>query len=179
MKKISVVFALFIMAGFTGGASASILSWDVLPSDAVTTLDNQETISASYGFGLNEGVFSHNYVFSGEGDTHAETWVSGLLNENINFSNLFIDGNAMTFDVANQRWFGSSDLSFAHLLHIEGNVSGIGQQYLVMVGNPNSDDSPPVGAVPVPAAIWLFGSALMGLMGVTSRITGSKALTAA
>lgn len=67
MKKISVVFALFIMAAFTGGASASILSRDVLPSDAVTTLDKQETISGSYGFGINEGVFSHNYVISGGG----------------------------------------------------------------------------------------------------------------
>jgi hypothetical protein len=173
MKKIHVVFALFMMAGFTGGASASALSWDVLPADAVVTLDNQDAISSSYGFGLNEGEFSHNFVFSGEGDTQAETWVSGLLNENINFSNLFIDGNAMTFDNVHQRWFGSSDLSFAHLLHIEGNVSGIGQQYLVLVANPGT--IPPITAVPVPAAIWLFGSALMGLMGSTARKTGSKA----
>jgi hypothetical protein len=37
---------------------------------------------------------------------------------------------------------------------------------------------PPISAVPVPAAIWLFGSALMGLVGLISSNRGSKALTA-
>jgi hypothetical protein len=169
MKKISVVIALLtMMMGFAGGASAAIFNWDVLPSDAVATLDNQGTISASYGFGLNQGVFSHNYVFSDGGNSHANVWVTGLLNESLNFANLFIDGNALAFDNINQRWFGTTDVSFAHLLHIAGNVSGIGQQYLVKITE-----------APIPAAIWLFGSALMGLMGVTSRKTGSKALAAA
>jgi hypothetical protein len=36
-------------------------------------------------------------------------------------------------------------------------------------GNPGTWSAQPVGAVPVPAAIWLFGTALIGLVGFGKR----------
>jgi len=41
-----------------------------------------------------------------------------------------------------------------YVLHLEGSITG---------------DLPPVAAIPVPAAVWLFGSGLLGLVGVSRR----------
>ena len=170
MKKISVFLAVIMIVGFTGVASAASLAWDTatMPVGSTVTLDNSPTISASFDFGLNKGTFSHDYTFSSFGSSmpgHVSGFVLGLLNEHLGFTNLSIDGNAMTWDATNQRWFGLSDILLSHVLHVEGNVNLKGQAYLVTVSE-----------APIPAAIWLFGSALAGLMGISTRKTRAKAL---
>lgn len=170
MKKISVVLILLAMIGFANVATAATFNWDSLPPDTDVSLDHQSTVSASYGFGLNKGTFSHDYAFSSSGSSlpgQIHGLVIGLLNVHLGFNNLSIDGNAMTWDASNQRWFGLSDILLNHVLHVEGNVNAIGQGYLVTVSE-----------APIPAAIWLFGSALAGLMGFSTRKTRAKVLAA-
>jgi hypothetical protein len=172
MKKITAFLAVLMIMGFTGVASAASLAWDTatMPVGSTVTLDNSPTISASFGFGLNKGTFSHDYTFSSIGSSlpgQITGLVIGLLNDHLGFTNLSIDGNPMTWDAANQRWFGLGDILLNHVLHVEGNVTAIGQGYLVTVSE-----------APIPAAIWLFGSALAGLMGFSTRKTRAKALAA-
>jgi len=156
MKKISVVFALLLMMGFAGGATASSFNWDSLPPGAVVHRDHLSTITASYDLSV-AGPFSHDYRFSDGGASHTG-FVIGLSNENIQVANLSLDGNAMAWDMANQRWPDFRDVSFLHLLHIEGNVVGISEQHLVRISE-----------MPIPAAIWLFGSALVSLLCISTH----------
>jgi hypothetical protein len=84
------------------------------------------------------------------------------------------DGHVMNHYRDNNSWLGNSGHTFDHSF-LEGDNYSWGSAH----GHGDRCETiPPVGAVPVPAAIWLFGSALMGLMGITSRKTGSKAQTA-
>jgi len=97
----------------------------------------------------------------GSGDSHD--------NKNSHFG-----GHAMNHYWGNTSWFGNSEHAFDHGFlegknHSWGSVHGHGDR---------CETIPPVAAVPVPAAIWLFGSALMGLVGLLSRNRGSKALVA-
>lgn len=163
MKKISVVFALLLMMGFAELAASATLTWDAMPAATHVTLDNNQTISATYGFGLFKGAFSHAYNFSSANPSHVVVYAIELLNENISISSISLDGIMMTFDTLNQRWQGLSTLSTTHSLQLTGNVDKIGQQYLVSA----------VSAVPIPAAIWLFGSAFAGLIGFSTRKKGS------
>jgi len=168
MKKISVVFALLMMMGFTQVAASATLTWGAMPGASHVTLDNNQTISAAYGFGVFKGGFSHAYNFSSVNPSHVMAYAIELLNENISITSISLDGIMMTFDKLNQRWQGMGTLSTTHSLQLTGTVSAIGQQYLVSA----------VSAVPIPAALWLFGSAFAGLVGLSTRKVASKAITA-
>lgn len=157
MKKISVVFALLMMMGFAGVASSATLTWGAMPGSAKITLDNNQTISATYGFGLLKGAFSHGYNFSSVNPSHAVAYVIELLNESISISSISMDSMMVAFDAFNQRWQGLSTLSTTHSLQLTGIVGKVGQQYLVTA----------VSEVPIPAVIWLFVSALAGLIGIS------------
>jgi len=83
MKKISVVFALLMMMGFTQVATSATLTWGAMPGASHVTLDNNQTISAAYGFGVFKGGFSHAYNFSSVNPSHVVAYAIELLNENI------------------------------------------------------------------------------------------------
>lgn len=167
MKKISVVFALLMMLGFAGASSAATLSWTSLQAGASNTLDNDTTITAQYGFGSYTGGFSHDYSLSAAPASPVLAFAIELLNENINIANITLDGVAMAWDNVQKRWFGTSLSAGAHTIHLDGSVTAKGQQYQLNVSS-----------VPVPAAIWLFGSAIAGLIGFSRRKAGLNALTA-
>lgn len=174
MKKISIVFALLMVMGFTGVSSAATLTWGLTPTtntaigQSVTeTLDNNATISADYGFGLFTGGFSHLYNFTADTATPVIANLIELFNENIIISGITLDNVAMTFDSLTQRWTGLGTSGVSHVISLSGTVLAVGQQYLVSVSS-----------VPVPAAIWLFGSAIGGLVSISRRKIALKALNA-
>ena len=166
MNKISVVFALLMMLGFTGASSAAaILNWTSLPTapsgqTVSNTADFDTDISASYGFGKGaaSGTFSHDYSFASNPASSVITYAIELLNENILINSITLDSVALNWDSLNKRWFGISASAASHTIHLDGSFSKKSQQYQLNVSS-----------VPVPAAIWLFGSALAGLVGVSRR----------
>jgi hypothetical protein len=168
MKKISVVFALLLMMGFASGVTAASLNWDSVPAGALTTSPNTR-ISAAYEFGNFTGAFTHTWNYSSLGTIpfHSVAHLIELFDEHIFISSIILDGNAMEWDDPNSRWFGSSAVSLNHILQLSGTVNAQGQGYLLSAAE-----------APIPAAIWLFGSALAGLLGISTRKTGTKALTA-
>jgi hypothetical protein len=160
MKKI--MFALVLLMGvvFTQTASAATLNWSSLQAGATNTYDNDSVISAQYGFGAYTGAFSHNYSLTANPSVGVLAFVIELLNENILINHVTLDNVPMTWDVSESRWVGQSLSNASHSIHIDGIISKKAQQYQLNVS-----------AVPVPAAIWLFGSGIAGLVGFSRRKT--------
>jgi hypothetical protein len=155
-----------LLIGFADGASASTWSWDVIPPDPgnqfVTTLNGQDTIPASFGFGSYVGAFSHSWGFNSVPPDGLNMYVNELLSEKVLISRIAVDNLPMHWeDTVNQRWFGITSLAEAHhTLTLAGSITAIGQRYLIT----GIDKDILVANTPIPAAIWLFGSALAGLM---------------
>ncbi len=60
---------------------------------------------------------------------------------------------------------GADDLTFTWTQSNDNN----GFDEWVLAGTGAFDPGDPIGPVPIPAAVWLFGSALMGLVGIRRR----------
>jgi hypothetical protein len=168
MKKILFSLMLLMTLMSAQAVSAATLKWTSLASGAVNTNDNASTITASYGFGTSSGSFTHDYNFSATPASNVTGLVIELLHENFTISSITLDNIAMTFNSALQRWVGTGKFVTNHALHIAGSTSTSAQQYLLNIST-NDATSP----VPVPAAIWLFGSALIGLTGLLRRKTAA------
>lgn len=150
MKIISVFFALMMM-GFGSSATASRLTSDTEQVGSHLSDVDSYTVTAFIGSGhshVNE-MFSHSHNFR-------------------------FDDPVMNHNRADYGWPGNSGHAFDHsFLEGENHSWGSAHEH-----GDRCDNIPPVAAVPVPAAIWLFGSALMGMVGLISRNRGSKALAA-
>jgi hypothetical protein len=172
MKKMRTVLALLMLAGFSQAALSATLTWGNKPVGSTVTLDQGSVISASFGFGpsLVGDIFSHSYSFKSTSIATVLLRMIELPHENIDVTKITYDGIAMTFDSFNQRWFGNGANSLEHTIQIMGSVDRAGTAYLL-----TADSS--VSNVPVPAAIWLFGSAFAGLIGVSKRKMGAKTQT--
>ena len=119
----------------------------------------------------------------------AELWVSSLDSSEVgtlfwgNSSGIdsLLAGNMFSYDTSNFTGVEGDILSLAvaagfnntaqYVLFTPGTTAlatGPDNDYLVWKGI--TDDSiPPSGVVPVPAAVWLFGSGLLGLVGIARR----------
>ena len=174
MKKMSVFLAVLMMVGFTGTVSAASLAWSTpLPVGSTVTLDDGgPTISASFGFGasLVGAPFSHVYNFTSSSAGSILAIMNELPHENIDVFNITFDGVAMGFDAANQRWFGLGANTQEHTIMLNGVTDLAGSAYQLTALS--------VSNAPIPAAIWLFGSAFAGLIGVANGKKGKKILTA-
>lgn len=166
MKKMYVVLA-FLMMGFVGGASASTLTWDTTQAGSFISHNNAPVISVQFGFGasLVGDLFNHSYAFSSTDALQVLVRMNELPHENVLVTGITYDNIAMDYDIANQRWFGFGVAGLSHIINIIGSVDREGSLYQITADS-NADVPPPI---PVPAAVWLFGSAIAGLMGVTRR----------
>lgn len=164
MKKMSIVLALLMLTGFTQAVFSATLTWGATPVGTTVTLDKGSVISASFGFGpsLIGDIFSHSYSFKSSSLASVLVRMIELPQENVDITKITYDGIAMSFDTVNQRWFGSGLNILDHSIQIMGSVDRAGSAYLLTAENSISN-------VPVPAAIWLFGSAFAGLIGVSKR----------
>lgn len=168
------------MMGYSGVASAaSVWNWDLVPDSpedqTTTTLNGDEAISANYGFGVFAGGFSHKWSFSSGLDEQMDFYMNELRDENILIATITIDNVDMLFDTLKRRWFGvTTSTDNHHIFHVVGLSTRRGQAYQLQ----GIEVQQTVVTTPIPAAIWLFGSALAGLMGVSTHRKGFKALTA-
>ena len=177
---------------FTGNANASWVQ--VSPSNLVITTTsgkNSTTSTISYSPAPANQIYFYNGNPGGQSLTNAKTWISTEFNvasaalteatacavSNGAFS--CDNGSTMTgasaksgtlnstnaFDYLAVH-FGGGDLLFHWLspiktFSISGLPNGLSNVYAFI--------DPPVSAVPLPAAAWLFGSALLGFTMLSSR----------
>ena len=158
MKKILVVIS-FVMAVFSFQANAANIALGTIS----LSKDFSNTVS---------GAFSDTYTFNtslpstvGVSATNVAVKFSGnIFGEISNFAGT-LNGVALEFSTAT---VGNAIAKF-----LVGNVSGATDYTLVLSGNAGNGasygGSIAVAPVPVPAAVWLFGSALMGMLGVSRR----------
>ncbi len=79
----------------------------------------------------------------------------------------WIAGQTVVYDIT------STDLITAQSFNVLAEIGGGNGPFIsaahVLSTGPLGEDSDWIGAVPVPAAVWLFGSGLLGLVGVARR----------
>ncbi|MCX7088101.1 MAG: hypothetical protein NTV00_08635 [Methylococcales bacterium] len=169
MKKIvkSIVLGLCMAAPMVSGA-------------APVTNTNLGTVVAGTPFGqthtVADGVFSDGYDFSVIPNSNvAAALITVKLSGAgyINFTSGLLDGAvplSVVVDNVNPLFgsvtatFGALTSGVAHRLVLGGNAVDGTASY-----NGNWQVVAPVTATPIPGAVWLFGSALVGLMGVSGR----------
>jgi len=177
MKKISVVFALVMSACFAGAAVSATMSFNPgqTPLGSNITDNSGSTISAQFGFGDDLGLnFAHDYNFTSSDATSIFfAQVNQLPADGINFTSILFDSVGMSFNSLTNIWSGNGTSTLTHNIQLMGSSILEGSQYSLTA---NASEGAP-NPVPIPAAIWLFGSALAGLMGVTKRKPIGKVLT--
>lgn len=180
MKKIfiSLALALFILPLTAGAASVTIVNSSTSGGGFVT--DGNGTTSATANHNNITGAFTD--VWNVEIDPTSSIFSLGTSNffsdfhlqYQVNGAGAFADYNPHStspgfFDIENVNLTGIDSL----VIKVTGqlnNASFTTGGYNLSVTASNAPITPPaVGAVPVPAAAWLFGSALMGLVGVSRR----------
>lgn len=169
----SITFETASVPGSTGDDGLS--EWAIYP-DAITAL---ELTVGSFSF---TGPVSHVSVFNPGGSTEIKVVndYSGILNDGLGFitsvSGGPVDGYLPGFfelytdtspGTGVTQFLSSPDLpasppasAFYFALYFEDNAGG----YVATVGG-----SATVSAVPLPAAVWLFGSGLLGLLVLSRR----------
>lgn len=163
----SVNLAMTISAD-VGGADVDDLYFNFDPSldlNALTFLyDGSSTGPAAAGGG-NNGIFVGSDAFQADGD--------GLFDINFNFppppGNVrWMAGQTVIYDITSTDAITAQSFQF-----FSAPAGGAGGPFLsaahFLSTGPTEGDSAWVGAVPVPAAVWLFGSGLVGLVGVARR----------
>jgi hypothetical protein len=163
MKKLLVVLSL-VLASFSFQASAATLTWGAISGTSTNATSGGD---ASSLFGSESGLRKGTVVNA--------SWefildVSNLVT--INISSLKVNPTWLTYvkldGVAipqiggplNGAWLFDSILSAgSHVITLGGTTNGPSSGYQLNV------------QTPIPAAIWLFGSALMGLTGLSRRKT--------
>ena len=169
MKKFLLVLSL-VLAAISFQTNAATLSWVSKPTKGLTTGSSTSALLGSYNGGLKNGSLNDNWVFNIADVTSVDIIlnVQEFINSTVNLT-VKLDGNVISFDGAGLWSFNGLLGAGNHIINLFGNV--------VNQGSTKSNVNINVGqsAVPVPAALWLFGSALLGVVGLSTR---KKAKTA-
>ena len=177
MKK--VIFALFL-AVFAQNVFAANMAWDVANSTSGLTLGaaGNKVITAykdiNDGEGYTDSDHVYNFAFTLAKPTVANSVALEFANADFVVKSVsLLESPTLSFvfsvDGSNGKWSLANTVLGAglHTIRAVVNTAVGGGQFNVKVH-----------AVPVPAAVWLFGSALMGLVGVSRRRVSAKGLTA-
>jgi hypothetical protein len=162
MKKLLLVLSLaFAVISFD--ASAATLSWVSKPKAGTTAGSTTAGLLGSYTKGLKNGSINDNWVFNiaDVAMVNIILNVQEFVNSTLNLS-VKLDGALISFDGAGLWSFNGLEGAGNHTISIVGTI--------LNQGSTKSNININVGqsAVPVPGAIWLFGSALLGLVGLRS-----------
>jgi len=170
MKKIllGLFFAMFAMQ-----ANSAVMTLTGV-SNSLGTIDTIADVSSNFvasGADMNAaGDFTAVWSFSSVGHVFALT--VGTINNNIDVDSLLITSGV---NVINSITGIGSEKSLSLLTYYL--LDGV--DYLITVTGTSKFDGTKldlsVEAVPLPAAVWLFGSALMGLFGVSRRKSSAVA----
>lgn len=165
----------------------------VVASAALVTITNDSTtgtgfLAAQTTSGENTASNSHSGITAGFSDVwdinlqpSSETF--SIVNSVPKFASFIVEysldgGNNYTvYDLASASVFGETyTASIVDLSAFKLRISGDATNSLGLSGSYQMTVNSSVQAVPVPAAVWLFGSALLGLVGVTRRNSKSTAV---
>lgn len=186
MKK-TIIAAALAMATSTAATAANFTMLD--GSGGVVGVDNTTTDIRDFGTGT--------WTLSSPTPFFGVNWVahSGTVYDAPGtYSFDTIEGGTYTVDLAAGytmghilfNWGATADIDVINIWDANGNsidvdgdgISGLGMIDGAFIGfnanfslgaGPSSEINPAVSAVPVPAAVWLFGSGLVGLVGVARR----------
>ena len=162
MKKILFLVSLIIsLASFQSYAAP--LSWTSTPSNGVAGVNNPEELFGNYNDSLspNPGFpeDGDNWVFTLDAAERVDIDVIEFLDRELNVQ-VTLNGNLLDFTAPT--WTFSGFLAAGdHTLNIKGDVLRQAEIDIQVLGIDT--------AVPVPGAVWLFGSAIVGLMGFANR----------
>ncbi len=167
MKKIVLVLSLALLS-LSFQANAATLSWASTPATASTSGSTSDQLVGSYGNFIPKGtILNDNWKFNLANTAVAtiELNVLEFLNSTFNIL-VTLDGNLLTF--TNGLWSFADILSAGeHTINISGKVVRKNGNLNLSVGT--------VPQVPVPAALWLFGSAVLGILGFKTRNKSTSA----
>ncbi len=165
MKKLIFAFTLLFSILAAQGVSAANLTWVSTPavvgSDTKSLDGNPDpnVLVGDYNFNKKPsgGNKTHTWVFNVTPSSSVSVYFSVLLGV---IKTATLDGNAIA----------SGDV-----------VSLIGGNHTIVLVMKNiakgaHEQLSIINSIPVPAAIWLFGSAILGLIGATRRKTASSAI---
>jgi hypothetical protein len=104
-----------------------------------------DAVTLSFDYTLSGDAGSANYIaygfnWTGSGPTSITTYGSGHISETFNLAEAQANGDSLSL------------LAYADGMNAQANISNI-----------------TVSSTPIPAAVWLFGSGLMGLMGLRRK----------
>ena len=189
--KTKIIGGLFGLASLLMASQANAATVQINP-DSITVVNGSTFTLTVEGIGFpatNGGGFSLIWdptaLMLNTTDTEVDTT---LTNSGFNFNSVFIDQVAGTLDVINAAFFvpavsgGNFDLAVLSFTALNPGVTttdlGFFENQPTWVDENDVDlASQPryigatvtVSAVPVPAAVWLFGSGLIGLVGIARR----------
>jgi len=172
MKKI-LLGLFFAMFAFQVNAAILTLDNTVVPEApgvlSISPFENNLESVAANGFTQAEVSFQHVWGIISDVDTIVTFTVDGLFNTDSDASrpvtgiSLWNPTSAFIPVIEDTTASAGNKFSFSYLL-----TAGA-QNFLVVDGFGSSSYQLTASAVPLPAAVWLFGSALMGLFGVSRR----------
>lgn len=183
MKSIAIVF-MATLALFAGGASGATISmFNKTTNDGVYTLEAGQVLALGYdpaqvdrigflriregnGTTFNDGdTFDQNSVYS------SVTSNSGSIVALLNGTSAELSYTGNTFDVLGTTTVGTSNSYYAGVAFLFHSSSGniVFKGTSTFNGGQTRGVYPNISAVPIPAAVWLFGSALIGMAGVGYR----------
>ncbi len=161
MKKVLVIFGL-LMAAFSFQTSAATLSW-VGNSGTVSPQTSGSSPFSLFGEdgGINKNsLINADWTFNLSSASTVFINISSLKVKPTWLSNVTLNGNVIPQNVAADvgSWLFQGFLAAGdHTIHLGGIANGNNSGYQMNV------------QTPIPAAVWLFGSALMGMMGISRR----------
>jgi len=163
MKKIMAVFVVALGMLMAQGVSAATLTWVGEPAGATIDANNSDVIGAHYWFTGSVTGVNHDWTFNVT-PTSEVTSEFFVYIRNGSFVSAMLDSTAISTGVAVLLTAGT------HTLHMLGITANNGTHEEITISA--------VNAVPVPGAVWLLGSALMGLVGVSRRKASANGLAA-
>jgi hypothetical protein len=171
MKKYLMMLS-FVLFSVPFQINAATLAWvSTPPSSAVQTVTATNPDSQHLGGFVNflsniSSPFTHTWTYQLNGSQFVDNAVIEIFDNSMVITSVKLDGNILADVVqgsgtfATRLWTLPGNLAGGlHSLVLDFASAKINGQYNVIVST----------VVPVPAAIWLFGSALLGLVGFSRR----------
>ena len=167
MKK--VIFALVLLMGFMVAqtASAATLAWGAntptgssLAQGSFTAgLNNDTAINGWFTFtNAFSGAFSHTYTLTSNPADDVYAFAITLPTTDFHINYVKLDG--VNMPLVSGQYTALSGIAGTHTIAIDGSVlkAHQGEQYTLSAV-----------ATPIPAAMWLFGTGLAGLLGMRRK----------
>jgi hypothetical protein len=148
-------FALW--ANDVSGMSGTLATDGSMTFDATGRLGR----AASFASSIGSKAWNLDDAPAGDGTNAYDIWTTGTMTANA-------AGESAAFDMTGVAITGNDADGYSGQLIAAGNI-GTGWAFFVDTQYSERYDIEIVSAVPVPAAVWLFGSGLLGLVGVARR----------